>query len=74
MSSPYIKIKGDAILQNRFEAVFALKHIVKDLRLAHESGLSTPLGATVYETFKKVEPAFGEEDIIAIIKGFEPSA
>ncbi len=71
MSSAYLKIKGDAILQNRFEAAFALKHIVKDLRLAHESGLSTPLGETAYKTFKEAEPEFGEEDIISIIKEIE---
>jgi 3-hydroxyisobutyrate dehydrogenase len=68
MSSAYLKIKGDAILQNRFQAAFALKHIVKDLRLAKESGLNTPLGETAYKTFKEAESEFGEEDIIAIIK------
>ena len=71
MSSAYLKIKGDAILQNRFEAAFALKHIVKDLHLAKESGLSTPLGVTAYNSFKKAEPEFGEEDIISIIKEIE---
>jgi 3-hydroxyisobutyrate dehydrogenase len=68
MSSAYLKIKGDAILQNRFQAAFALKHIVKDLRLARESGLNTPLGETAYKTFKEAEGEFGEEDIISIIK------
>jgi 3-hydroxyisobutyrate dehydrogenase len=68
LGSTYIKIKGDSILQNRFQAAFALKHIVKDLRLAKESGLKTPLGVTAYRTFKEAEIEFGEEDIISIIK------
>ena len=74
LGSTYIKIKGDAILQNRFQAAFALKHIVKDLNLARESGLNTPLGETAYLTFKKAESEYGEEDIIAIIKKIENSS
>lgn len=68
LGSPYLKIKGEAILQNNYKAAFALKHIVKDLRLAKESGLRTPLCETAYKTFKEAEPEFGEEDIIAIFK------
>ena len=74
MSSAYLKIKGDAILQDRFQAAFALKHIVKDLRLAKESGLKTPLGETAYKTYKEAESAFGEEDIIAVIKEISKKA
>lgn len=68
MGNVYMKIKGDAILQNNYQAAFALKHIAKDLRLAKESGLNTPLGETAYKTFQEAETDFGEEDIIAIIK------
>lgn len=74
LGSTYIKIKGDAILQKRYQAAFALKHIVKDLRLARESGLNTPLGETAYNSFKEAESEFGEEDIIAIIKKIENSS
>jgi 3-hydroxyisobutyrate dehydrogenase len=45
-----------------------LKHIAKDLRLAKDIGLSTPMGNTVFKTFQEAEPTLGEEDIIAIIK------
>lgn len=69
LGSPYLKIKGEAILQNNYQPAFALKHIVKDLRLAKESGLNTPLCETAYSTFKKAESESGEEDIIAIFKG-----
>jgi 3-hydroxyisobutyrate dehydrogenase len=71
MGNVYMKIKGDAILQNNFQAAFALKHIAKDLRLAKECGLNTPIGETAYKTFQEAEIDFGEEDIIAVIKKIE---
>jgi 3-hydroxyisobutyrate dehydrogenase len=57
LGSAFGKIKGDA-----------LKLIAKDLRLAKDIGLSTPLGETVYQTFQQAEVEYGNEDIIAIIK------
>ncbi|NVM67372.1 3-hydroxyisobutyrate dehydrogenase [Mucilaginibacter sp. SG538B] len=68
LGSPFIKIKGDAIVNNNYQAAFALKHIAKDLRLAKDLGLATPLGETAYQTYQAAEAAFGEEDIIAVIK------
>jgi 3-hydroxyisobutyrate dehydrogenase len=68
LGNPFSKIKGDAIIQNNFTAAFALKHIAKDLRLAKNIGLTTPMGETVFNAFQLAEPALGEEDIIAIIK------
>ena len=68
MSNAYVKIKGEAILQNKYQAAFSLKHIVKDLRLASESGMDTPLGQTAYKTFLEAESEFGDEDIIAVFK------
>jgi 3-hydroxyisobutyrate dehydrogenase len=68
MGNIYLKIKGDAILQDNFQAAFALKHIAKDLRLAKQNGLKSPLGETIYKTFQDAEAEYGEEDIIAVIK------
>jgi 3-hydroxyisobutyrate dehydrogenase len=68
LGSVFGKIKGDAILQDNYNAAFALKHIAKDLRLAKEVGLDTPLGEVVYNSFQQAEAAHGEEDIIAIMK------
>jgi 3-hydroxyisobutyrate dehydrogenase len=68
LGNVFSKIKGDAIIQNNYRAAFALKHIAKDLRLAKEVGLATPMGETAFNTFQQAEPALGEEDIIAIIK------
>jgi 3-hydroxyisobutyrate dehydrogenase len=71
LGSAFIRIKGEAIIQNKYAPVFALKHITKDLLLAKDKGLVTPMGETAITTFQKAEPAFGEEDIIAIIKQFD---
>ena len=71
MGNVYMKIKGEAILENKFQAAFALKHIAKDLRLAKQSGLNSPLGDTIYKTFLDAEKEFGEEDIISVIKKLE---
>ncbi len=68
----FTKIKGEAILANNFEPAFALKHIVKDLQLAKQEGSHTPLANVVQNTFQQAESAFGEEDIIAIIKHLSP--
>ena len=68
MGNTYMKIKGEAILQKNYQAAFALKHIAKDLRLAKQSGLKTPLGETVYKSFQEAEKVYGDEDIIAVIK------
>ena len=68
LGSPFLKIKGDAILKENYQAAFALKHIAKDLRLANDKGLHTPLAGAVFQTYQAAESALGEEDIIAIIK------
>lgn len=64
----FMKIKGDAILQENFNPVFALKHIAKDLRLAKAEGIDSPLANAALSTFTAAEATLGEEDIIAIIK------
>ena len=68
LGSPFIKIKGDAAIQEDYNAAFTLSHLTKDLRLAQEAGLNAPLGNAAYETFKKAEAELGGEDVIAIIK------
>jgi 3-hydroxyisobutyrate dehydrogenase len=68
LGNPFMKIKGEAILQGNYSAVFALKHIVKDLNLAKHEGLNMPLSNTAIESFNKAQETLGEEDIIAIIK------
>lgn len=63
------KIKSESILTNSYPAAFALKHLVKDLRLAKEAGLATPLIEPLFDTFQKAQNlGYGEEDVMAIIK------
>ncbi|WP_039867059.1 NAD(P)-dependent oxidoreductase [Pedobacter sp. BAL39] len=68
LSNVFTKIKGDALLNDNYQAAFALKHMVKDLNLAKDEGMDTPLARTALETFKSAAAAFGEEDVIAVIK------
>ena len=68
LGNAFMKIKGEAILNDNYEAAFALKHIAKDLRLAKDEGLSSPLANTLFESFQNAEADLGEEDIISIIK------
>lgn len=68
LGNPFMKIKGDAILQENYHAVFALKHIVKDLQLAKDAGIDGPLANTALQTFTNAQSELGEEDIISIYK------
>ncbi|RYU90437.1 NAD(P)-dependent oxidoreductase [Mucilaginibacter terrigena] len=68
IGNPYIKLKGDAIVNNNFKAAFSLKNIVKDLQLSQDIGLNTPLGQTALKTFEQASTQFGDEDLIAIYK------
>ena len=68
LGNVFAKIKGDAILNDNYKPAFALKHIVKDLRLAKAEGWGTPLAETAYQSFQQAQARFGEEDIIAIKK------
>lgn len=68
LQSPYIKIKGDALLQEQYQAAFPLKHLDKDLRLARENGLATPLGLATGEVFQQAEQDYGMQDVIAVMK------
>ena len=68
LGSPFVKIKGDAAIQEDYNAAFTLSHLTKDLRLAQEAGLDAPLGNAAYKTFSNAEADLGDEDVIAIIK------
>ncbi|PJJ60744.1 NAD(P)-dependent oxidoreductase [Hymenobacter chitinivorans] len=71
LGSTFIKLKGEAVLADNYQAAFALKLLAKDLRLAQAEGLATPLAETVVQTFQQAEPALGEEDVIAVLKHLE---
>jgi len=63
------KIKSAAILENSYPAAFALKHLVKDLGLAKEAGLDTPLIHPLFDSYAAAQnEGLGDEDVMAIIK------
>jgi 3-hydroxyisobutyrate dehydrogenase len=68
LANPFMKIKGDALLNDNYAAAFSLNNIVKDLKLAKHIGLSTPLGEAALKTYTAAQAEFGEEDLIAVIK------
>lgn len=63
------KLKSPSILNDAYPAAFALKLLVKDLRLAAEAGLESPLAKPLSDTFSKARDAgYGEDDVMAILK------
>lgn len=73
--SPLTKLKTSAIIEGKFPAAFALKHMVKDLRLAREQGIDYPLAQPLFETYKKaLDKGLGEEDVMAILNYLESLA
>ncbi|UOQ98835.1 NAD(P)-dependent oxidoreductase [Hymenobacter sp. 5317J-9] len=68
LASVFINLKGDAILNENYQAAFALKLLAKDLRLAKAEGSDTPLAKVVHQTFQEAEATHGDEDVIAILK------
>lgn len=71
LGNVFMKIKGEAILADQYEAAFALKHINKDLNLAKAEGLHTPLALQLAKHFQAANQKLAEADIIAIIKHLE---
>ncbi|MEJ2905532.1 NAD(P)-dependent oxidoreductase [Pedobacter panaciterrae] len=68
-----IKIKTPSVLNNNYPAAFALKYIVKDLKLAKEAGLSSPLSIPLLNTFSAAmnEGGLGDQDLMSVIKYLE---
>jgi len=67
LASPFVKIKGEAILAGNYKPAFSLNNIVKDLKLAADIGLKFPLGTTALSTFSSAAADYGSDDIIGVI-------
>ena len=66
------KLKTSSILNNSFPAAFALKHLVKDLRLAKEAGLDAPLIHPLFDSFNHAQDlGLGDDDVMAILKSLK---
>lgn len=69
VGTPLIRGKAASILADDYPAAFALKHMAKDLRLAREAGVSTPLAESVQATYRQaLEEGLGELDLMAILR------
>ena len=65
-------IKTPNILSDSYPAAFALKHLVKDLRLAKEAGLDSPLIHPLYDSYAAAEKeGLGDQDVMAIISSLK---
>ncbi|SMD11574.1 NAD(P)-dependent oxidoreductase [Pedobacter nyackensis] len=70
-----IKLKTPAVLNDNFPPAFALKYIVKDLKLAKGAGLNSPLSNPLLNTFEAAAAdGLGEEDLMAVIKYLKSSS
>lgn len=66
------KIKAPSIINDSYPAAFALKHLVKDLGLAKDAGLSSPLIHPLYDSYLKAqEEGLGDQDVMAIISSLK---
>jgi 3-hydroxyisobutyrate dehydrogenase len=69
IGSGITKMKTDNLLTQDFKPAFALKLLTKDIGLAKDLGLETPIGNALMSTLKNaLESGFGEEDMISIYK------
>jgi len=66
------KMKTANIVEDNWQAAFALKHLAKDLRLAFGEGLHTPGGIALHDSFQQALAAgWGEKDMSAIFPFLE---
>lgn len=65
-------IKAPSILNDSYPAAFALKHLVKDLRLAKEAGLDSPLIHPLFNSYAAAEKeGLGDQDVMAILSSLK---
>jgi 3-hydroxyisobutyrate dehydrogenase len=77
MDSPYLHLKGEAMLERRFEASFKLELAEKDaslvLEAASRAGVETRVARAVREAFERgVELGHGDEDMAAVYFAAKP--
>jgi 3-hydroxyisobutyrate dehydrogenase len=61
-----LKLK-DLQLCDAYPAAFALKHLVKDLGLAKDAGLDSPLIHPLYISFSAQQEGLGEQDVMQLL-------
>lgn len=67
--SPMSKLKTPSVISNSYPAAFPLKHMAKDVRLAQEQQLNSPMLEPIFKSFRKaLENNLGDEDVMSVIK------
>ncbi|MEJ8548265.1 NAD(P)-dependent oxidoreductase [Brevibacillus borstelensis] len=73
VGTPLIRGKAASILADDYPAAFALKHMAKDLRLAREAGVSSPLAESAAASYRTaLEEGLGDLDLTAILRFLDP--
>jgi len=69
LGSGFTKMKSENIISDNYKPAFTLQMLVKDIRLATENGMDTPMGKSHYATITAAaESGLAEEDLISVIK------
>lgn len=62
------KVKTPLLIQQKFDAAFALDLMLKDVKLAVDAGADFPLSKVLKQTYQEASDAgFGDDDVIGII-------
>lgn len=62
-------MKTASVVSNTYPAAFPLKHMAKDVRLACEQGLNSPMANPILDSFQQsLKNNLGDEDVMAVIK------
>lgn len=61
------KAKTNSILNNEFTPSFSVKHTAKDMRLAQQAGIATPMAKVLIDTYQATLKDHAEEDLMAVI-------
>lgn len=68
------KVKTPLLVEEDYQAAFALDLMLKDIRLAQHAGAAYPLLGTLLDTYQTAhENGLGQLDVIGIIKSIKPS-
>ncbi len=69
LANGFTKLKTANLVDEQYAPAFALKHLVKDLRLALDQGLHSPGGIVLHDSYQQALAAgLGNEDMSAIAK------
>jgi 3-hydroxyisobutyrate dehydrogenase len=76
--SPYLQVKGAAILEDRLDPQFGLDGLLKDLRLIREAATAARVPTTLIDALVAAfatasDEGHGREDIAAVVSSFAPA-